>query len=380
MKKEGKSKYGTTTIEMFSVLIGTIIGAGILGLPYVISRSGLILGIFYLLIIGILISLMYLYLGEVCLRTKKIHQLAGYAEKYLGKNAKMIMLAAAIFGEYSALTAYLIGEGQSFSYIFTGSQDYVLLAGLIFWIIFACISYVGLTALKKIEKYGVFGIILIVFGIFAYFLNKINIGNITLASSNLKDVFRPIGVILFAYLGFGAIPEMRRLAEGQEGKMKKVILIGSIFPIIVYSIFAFAMVGFLGKDIPEISTLALGKTLIWLGIFTMATSFLSLAIALRDMFRFDFGISRTKAWAISVFVPLFIFLMVQIFQLAGFIDILGIGGSISGGITGILIILMLRSARKKSERKPEYKINIGNFLEYLLIILFIIGVVLEIAF
>ena len=104
-------------------LTGTIIGAGILGLPYVFSQSGILVGIFWLIVLGIIMTFVNLCLGEVCLRTKEKHQLIGYSKKYLSKIGSRLMLFALIFGVYSALIAYLIGEGQSLSQLFTGGID-----------------------------------------------------------------------------------------------------------------------------------------------------------------------------------------------------------------------------------------------------------------
>src|SRR3990172_1958148 len=100
-----------------AVLLGTIIGAGILGIPYVVSKSGFAIGVVHILLIGIIMAIIMLYLGEIVLRTRTTHQLPGYAEKYLGQSGKKIMLAAMAFGIFSALIAYLIGEGRSISYM-----------------------------------------------------------------------------------------------------------------------------------------------------------------------------------------------------------------------------------------------------------------------
>ena len=101
-------------------LSGAVIGAGILGLPYVFAKSGFFIGLMWIIFLGIILIFVKLALGEVTLRTKGRHQLAGYAEKYLGKWAKGFMVFAVLFGIYSALLAYLIGEGDSFSHLFLG--------------------------------------------------------------------------------------------------------------------------------------------------------------------------------------------------------------------------------------------------------------------
>ena len=66
-----------------ATLVGTIIGAGVLGIPYVISQAGFITGLVNLVILGVAVLLLYLFVGEVVLRTRGNHQLTGYAEIYL---------------------------------------------------------------------------------------------------------------------------------------------------------------------------------------------------------------------------------------------------------------------------------------------------------
>ena len=66
------------------MLVGMIIGVGIFGVPYVLSRAGLVPGIFYFIVLGAAIILVHLFYGEAVLRTNGRHRLVGYAEKYLG--------------------------------------------------------------------------------------------------------------------------------------------------------------------------------------------------------------------------------------------------------------------------------------------------------
>mgnify|MGYP001611066255 FL=1 len=63
------------------------------------------------------------------------------------------------------------------------------------------------------------------------------------------------------------------------------------------------------------------------------------------------------------------------FNLASFTQILGISGVVSGGLTGILILLMNKNAKNLGNREPEYKIGINWLIIFLLALLFILGVV-----
>ncbi|HLD37857.1 MAG TPA: aromatic amino acid transport family protein, partial [Candidatus Nanoarchaeia archaeon] len=113
-----------TFLAGISILIGTAIGAGVLGIPYVVAKSGFLIGAIHILLIGAIILLANLYLGEIVLRTKGKHQLGGYARKYLGKTGSFFMSFAIIFSVYSAIIAYLVGISGSFSFLFFGNFNY----------------------------------------------------------------------------------------------------------------------------------------------------------------------------------------------------------------------------------------------------------------
>jgi len=76
---------------------------------------------------------------------------------------------------------------------------------------------------------------------------------------------------------------------------------------------------------------------------------------------------------LACFVPFLLFLLLR--NIATFTTILQITGVITGAIVGVLTILMVLNAKKKSERKPEYTLYINKFIAISLILLFIIGAI-----
>ena len=84
-------------------LTGTMIGAGILGLPYIFAKAGFLTGLYWIIVLGAVIIWVSLSMGEITLRTKGIHQLPGYAKIYLGKWGEYLMLSGLLFGIYSSL-------------------------------------------------------------------------------------------------------------------------------------------------------------------------------------------------------------------------------------------------------------------------------------
>lgn len=358
-------------------LTGTVIGAGILGLPYVFAKSGFLIGLMWIIILVSVMVFTKLCLGEVCLRTRKKHQLPGYAERYLGKWGKRFMFFALMFGIYSALLAYLIGEGESLSQLFTGSLNYSIYFAIGFWILMTLLLSQGIKELKRVETYGVLIIIGLVLGMVVYFAPSVEVSNLT--SVNYSHMFLPFGIVLFALLGFTSIPEVRVEMDKQEKKMKKAIILGSLIPAILYVLFCLIFVGVLGSNIPEVATLSLGKIVTILGIFTMLTSYFVLSFSLKDSFTYDLNVKHMYSGFFVSFLPLILYLLVYFFKLADFVSILGLAGVVAGGSTGVLSLLMLRKAKKKGDRNPEYEIPLNWFVILLLILIFVFGVIAQLV-
>lgn len=359
-----------------SILIGTIIGAGIYGIPYVASKSGFTIALFYILFIGLIVLFINLYLGETVLRTKGKHQLSGYAKKYLGKIGKNFMSFAFIFGIYFALVAYALGIGESFSFLFFKNTNYSLLFGLLFSVFMAGFLWKGLKFLKKYEETGVAIILVLLIAIVLTFAKKISLDN--LSGFNFNYLFLPFGVILFAFLGFAVIPEINLILKRNKILMKKILIFGTIIPMIIYILFSFIIVGFKGPETPEVATLALGTIFIFLGILSMSTAYLALGNALQDHLLYDDYDKKKKAWFLSAIVPIFLFLFIKMFNYFSFTKILSIGGAVAGGIMGILILLMIKRAKLLGDRKPEFSIKINWFIIGLLSLVFVLGILREV--
>ncbi len=357
-----------------STLVGTVIGAGVLGLPYVFAKAGFLLGFVNLLILAGVIILMNLMVGEVSLRTKKFYQLAGLANKYLGNRGKWLMMIAMMIGIWGAMIAYIIGEGESLAAI-TGSLN-PFFWSIIFFAVASAIVFFGLKAVEKSEVFLAIGVVAIIVIVSLASVFKIDLSNLTTIS--WSSAFMPYGVVLFALLGTAAIPEMRQELSNNRKSLWKSILIGSAIPAAVYALFAFVSVGVMGARTTEVATIGLGKFLgehiVIMGnvfaIFAMASSFLVLALALKDAFHKDVRLNKYLSFCLVVFMPLFLFLI----GVKSFVGVLGISGALAGGLDGILIALMWRKAKRHGDRKPEYSVKF-KWAPWLLIIIFTGGII-----
>ena len=195
-----------------ATLTGTIIGAGVLSIPYVIAQAGFLIGMIHFAAIGFATFMLFLYIGEVVLRTKGNHQLTGYAEKYLGKKGKYIMTLSMVLATYGALTAYLIGEGEVISALFNSAET--IRYSLIFFAVSSLLVYFGLKVIEESEMLLSAGVIIIIILACISALPKVNLQN--LAAVNILQFFVPYGAILFAMAGAVAVPEMKEELAKQK--------------------------------------------------------------------------------------------------------------------------------------------------------------------
>ncbi len=202
---------------------------------------------------------------------------------------------------------------------------------------------------------------------------------LNLSEFSLSKIFIPYGVILFAFVGAAAVPEMKEVLRRNKKELKKSIIIGSLIPLIMYALFAFAVVGVFGGNVTEVATVGLGlefgKVIVifanLFAVFAMTTSFLGLGLALREVYDYDYKLNERLSWVLACFVPLIVFLL----GFKSFIKVIGLTGIFAGGLEGILIVLMLWNAKKRSERNPEYSLGFVKLIGIILIIIFVLGII-----
>lgn len=362
-----------------AVLIGTIVGVGIFGIPYTVARSGFALGLFFLAVLGLVFLLLHLFYGEIVLRTLGKHRFVGYAQIYLGKWGKRLTSFTSIFINYGALLAYMIVGGKFLEIIFGGSE---FNWSLIFFIVCSLAIFFGLRVIVKIELFMSLFLIITIFLIFIKGWPAIDLNN--LSTLDWKYFFLPYGVILWAIGGLAAIPEMKEVFKENYKSFKKAIIVGTLLPVLLYVIFVLTVVGVTGsKTSPEAinglvgslgsSTVVLGAVF---GLLAVTTSFLVIGLSLKKIFWYDYGANKHVSWVLTCLVPVVAFLL----HWRDFIVVIGFLGAILGGLDGILLILIYRKAKKIGQRKPEYSLKIPSFVYYSIIFVFSLGIIYQIIF
>ncbi len=370
-----------------ATLVGATVGAGVLGIPYVVSQAGFWTGMAVIAALGIATLILNLYMGEVVLRTEGNHQISGYAEKYTGKPGKLLAGAFMIFGIYGALVAYMIGIGNAASAALGGNH---ILYSLAFLAIGSLIVIRGIKSLGIAELLITSLMVAVVILIPLFSASNLHMTNLN--GWDVQKLMVPFGVVLFAFMGSAAIPEMREELRRDRKQLRKAIIIGTLIPLVIYILFAAVVVGLVGdgfsslKEDERIATIALKlfvhpEIAVLANLFaalTMTTSFMALAYALRGTFQYDFKANKKAAIAATLLVPLAIFLIDALAaDVTSFIGILGTVGAVTGGVTGILIVAMHWKASKSKGRKPEFSLKPNIAIAAALILIFAAGIINE---
>jgi len=360
--------------KALSVFVGTIIGVGIFGLPWVAYKSGFFILLFYFLILGTAAIVIHLMLAEIIIKTPGRHRFPGYVKKYLGPFWSKISFISICFGLFGAQLAYLVVGGEFLSNllipILGGSS---LIYTLIFFAAGSLLIYRGIKSISLAE----FFVLLFFFGLLIFFAVKAfpHIQTENFLSTNLRFFIFPYGIVLFSLWGSAILPEVKEILKARKSDLRKVIILGILIAIFVYLVFTALVLGACGDRISEDAITGLGLVLgsgigrigFIFGLITCFTSFLTLGLTLKKIFWYDIHLPEKISWSIAILLPLILFLA----GLREFINIISLTGAFAVGIEGFIIVFLYR---KFLQKKFSKKINPFYFL---LSIFFVLGVIAE---
>ena len=376
------SRKAVAHLQAGEVLVGTMIGVGMFGIPFAFVQAGFFVGMIYLVMLGLATITLQLMYAEVTLQTPGKHRLVGYMRRYF--NQKWAMAAAFVFlgGSWGALIAYiLIGGnflGQLLMPFFGGTepvyQGVFLAAGFL-------LALGGLRLVSGAEMYLVG--LLVVAMLVVIFRGVFDMHVPNLLTSSTAHLLLPYGVVLFSLGGMTVIPEMRDVLGRYHNDLRSVIIKSSLVVIILYAAFALAVVGVTGPATTEEALSGIGAALgpwvlivgVVMGFLAVATSFLTLALSMQDMFEFDYGFTKLFSWFLMLIVPLVLFM----FGARDFIRVIGFTGAVFGGLFGILVVLLYQRVRNRYCDRDARCFHLSNKVGYLIAVVFAIGAFLEIA-
>ncbi|QRN41480.1 MAG: tyrosine transporter TyrP [Neisseriaceae bacterium] len=366
------------------IVSGTAIGGGMVAMPIVLSGVGFITSTLILLMMWGLMCYSALLMVELYQYHSPCHTPTQIAEYYLGKPGKIILLVSMLTMMFALIAAYIAGGGELFQVIgglyfdnhIPGYIYSILMIGIL--AIFLVLGTNKVDILNKLLftlKISV--LILILFSMLSF----VRVGNLdSLPDSNFV-VLVSLPLIFTAFGFHTCIQSLEIYLEGNRSKVRKVMIIGSVIPLIVYVFWMLVILGSLdsatlngiiraGGGVDSISLTIrqlLGNPYIEIGVkvfvlLAILTSFLGVSLGAFDYISTGLKINeqilgRLTATIITFFIPV----LFVAFYPKGFLKALGFAAIAFSLMTLVIPSLMVWQERKITPYQlGNYRVKGGN--------------------
>lgn len=232
------------------LIVGTSIGGGMLALPIATAQAGFVHSIFFLILCWIVMTSGALLVLEVNLRFPPGSNMVTMAKSTLGLPGQIVAWIAYLFLLYSLLAGYISGGSDVLGGILAKAHLPVSdnLTPLIFTSFFAYVVYSGIRAVDYVNRglmFGKLGVYLLLVLIISphVSLSKLQKGDISTISQSI--------MILITSFGFATIvPSLRDYFKGDIPVLRRLIVLGSLIPLICYILWDAVIMGALEHQGP----------------------------------------------------------------------------------------------------------------------------------
>jgi amino acid permease len=345
------------------ILAGTIIGAGIFSLPYVVSQLGLVLGFLFLYVFFVIYLLVHRMYADLLAKESGTHDFSFLAHKYFKPFSARITTWIVILELTFVLLVYLTVAPGLLKISF-GVEGTLYL--LVFWLIsslfiFLPLRFTGIAhALATIAIVGIVGL-----AVYSGFSKPLVTS--PFESMNLALFFLPFGPLLFSFSGRPAISKVveeqkEASVSGHWFPLKRVIFWGTAIPAILYAVFIISVLKMEPHPLPEaLKSVSLPADFLRffgiLGLLATWTSYFMAGKNIRDILYKDRGVPSWIGYLIPCVLPIVMFFTVS----SSFFLVLSLTGGVFLACEGICIIMMWRNAFPKNQWRRLAPILVGVF-------------------
>jgi len=382
---------------------GTAIGAGMLALPIHTAMSGFIPSAIAFVISWFFMTLAALLLLEVNLWLPGEKDLLSMISATMGKGAKAISWILYLLLLYSLIAAYLEGSSAWLIKLHL-SQTKVTLSRVlsisIIILLFGGIASMGTAITEKCNRWLAFGLIIAYFILIASSLTSIVPAQ--LERREWTQTFSIFSLLITAF-GFSVVlPSLTNYLDRNVRSLKKVIILGSIIPLVIYLFWELVSLGIIplegeigfrklaendnGTGVALALEHIVGNHWIsqssqWFSIFAILTSLLGVSLALfhflADALRLNpkKGFNRLTLFILTYLPPF----CVVLFYPSGFGRILSFAGIIVAVLLGIIPAIMVwRGRYHQNIPHPGFRLFGGKVMIILIIFFFSCVAMLEV--
>ena len=375
------------TLGSIAIVSGTAIGGGMLALPLATAGLGTLPAIALLVILWLVSAYTALLMLEINLRSgvgDNVHVITG---KTLGKVGQLIQGASFLSLLYALTMVYLLGGSSLFESKFESLFGQALdtkLTIILFTLIFGGLIAVGVSWVDKASRL-LFPLMVILFVVLVFFLlPEVHISTIVadsmseaVAKGGFSNILMAAIPVVFTSFGFHVcIATLVRYLDGEVGRIKKVLLIGSSIPLVCYIFWLLVTIGTVGGDtinefngslpklVAALQDIAhqpfIAQCISFFADLALITSFLGVTMSLFDFLaevtRAKKGFAgRAQTWLLTFIPPL----LCALYYPDGFVKVLGYAGV---PLAIMIIFLPIAMAlRQRQQTQQGYQVAGGKF-------------------
>jgi amino acid permease len=344
---------GQKRLRATLALIGTIIGAGVFGVPAMIGAWGVALGTVGFIVITLLVLGVHVLLAEAVSVYKSPARLAGLAHYWLGPAGGIATGMAQTLQTMGSNLAYLILGGEFLSAIawMCGVHVSTLAWQTFFWAMGVVVVVTGLGWMARIEAHLTWALVGVMLLMIFVLTGRMELSLI--AQLPTQWTIEPYGIFLFALLGTTVIPELEELTSGNAADFRTSVVRGTLVAAMLTYAFGvsawLASSGMLGRQIADVIALlppALAFIVPVFGFLAVATSYFTTSYDLDAMFRVDFQFAPWLARIVTLGVPFALLFLTT----RDFLSVIGLVGSVFSAAVAVVCVLVGRAALHQSRR------------------------------
>ena len=361
------------------LIVGTTVGAGIIGLPVDTSPVGFFPSLILLFGCWLLMLATAYFFLDVNMSIKGESNLISMARCTLGRWGQglswivYLLLLYSLTAAYIALSAKLFSEGY---YFVTGSALPSGIACFLLPLVFGGFIYLGTEGVDLINRVMMIGLVVTYFLLILFLPEKVQVERLFRADFRPASTVLPVIIVSFGY--HIIIPSLVTYMNHNKKKLRWVLFVGSLIPLIFYVVWQLLTMGaipftgeagfqaLLQRDQPVTEALVAVLQSTWIQVaaglfsfFVVVTSFLGVTLSLSD-FLMD-GLRIKKSWegklgalALTFLPPLFFVLTYE----RGFYLALRYGGV----FVAILLIFLPALMAWKLKKPTFYRTIWGRLL------------------
>lgn len=339
------------------LMIATIIGAGVFGLPALFAQLGFWPASLLFFAVLALVVVTHGFFVTLALDVPEKMRLPGHAHRLLGASGGMLATVTYPLQIIGSNVAYIL-LGGAFLRMLVHEAGFSTVDGIRLWQLFFVVCggatvFVGLRAVARVESYVTWGLIASMLILAAMVIVRADTDAVFSFATRWSPGLFPFGVFLFSLSGLPAVGEVVD-EVGRNPKLSRTsVLWGTVLAGLISYVFAIAFALALSSASSSDPLIALQEQVPvfarWLiplaGFLAVATSYIATAQDLKATIHLDFGVPKLVAWTVAIFVPYAITLLIT----PNFLVVMGVIGAVFGGINGVLLaFLVMKSHRERA--------------------------------